>query len=445
MSIDAFSLVAILVIGMAVGALVGWLASRPALARLSGELERERASIAERARFSEQADARLRETFQALSAEALRTNNHAFLDLAETRLREARSEARADLDARKQAVENLLTPLARTLDRVDHEIRESERRRVEAATTLVERITALDAVGQELRRETVRLVDALKRPGVRGRWGELQLKRVVEMAGMLQHCDFDAQTTVTSSDADRRMRPDVIVHLAGGKHLVIDAKAPLDAYLKALDAPDESSRQAWLADHAQQVRTHLLQLAAKGYAAHVHPSPDFVVMFLPGEMFFSAALEQDASLIEFGVEQRVIPASPTTLIALLRAVAYGWQQEAMEENARKIGDLGRNLYESVRVLGGHFDSLGTKLKGALDAYNLAVGSLERNVLVKARKLKELHAANGGEEIMTLESIDQVPRMLQAAELTGGLPFQDTELRDVDENVETGDLKSEVEV
>jgi DNA recombination protein RmuC len=443
--IDAFSLVAVLAIVLAIGALVGWLAGRPGLARLAGELERERASVAERERVHAQTDARLRETFQALSAEALKTNNRAFLDLAETRLREARSEASADLEARKLAVENLLTPLAKTLDRVDHEIRESERRRVESATTLVERITALDAAGQELRRETVRLVDALKRPGVRGRWGELQLKRVIELAGMLQHCDFDAQPTVTSSDAERRMRPDVIVRLAGGKHLVIDAKAPLDAYLKALDAPDESSRQAWLADHARQVRTHLLQLAAKGYAAHVHPSPDFVVMFLPGEMFFSAALEQDASLIEFGVEQRVIPASPTTLIALLRAVAYGWQQEAMEENARKIGEVGRNLYESVRVLGGHFDSLGSKLKSALDAYNLAVGSLERNVLVKARKLKDLHAANGGEDIRTLESIDQVPRMLQAAELTGGLPFQETELREPDERAEARDLKSEVEV
>ena len=223
------------------------------------------------------------------------------------------------------------------------------------------------------------------------------------------------------------MRPDVVVRLPGGKHVVIDAKAPLDAYLKALDAPDETCRLALLADHAKQVRTHVTQLAAKGYATHVQPSPDFVVMFLPGEMFFSAALEQDPSLIEFGVEQRVIPASPTTLIALLRAVAYGWQQQAMEENAKKISELGRNLYESVRALGGHFDSLGSRLKSSLDAYNQAVGSLEGNVLVKARKFKELQAANGGEEIKTLEPIDRVPRMLQAPELTDGLPFHDAEV------------------
>jgi DNA recombination protein RmuC len=409
--------------GLAIGALLGWLALRPSVVHLRDELQRERALATERARGFELSEARLRETFQALSADALRTNNRAFLDLAETRLREARVEATADLDARKQAVEHLLAPLARTLDQVDREIKESERRRAESSTRLIERIALLDTTGQELRSQTGRLVDALKRPGVRGRWGEMQLKRVVELAGMLSHCDFDEQTTITATDAERRMRPDVIVKLPGGKHVVIDAKAPLDAYLKALDAADESARLTLLADHAKQVRTHLAQLSSKGYAAHVHPSPDFVVMFLPGEMFFSAALEQDPALIECGVEQRVIPASPTTLIALLRAVAYGWQQQAMEENARKIGDLGRNLYESVRVLGGHFDQLGSSLKRSLEAYNQAVGSLEGNVLVKARKFKELQAANGGEEIKALEPIDRVPRILHAPELTDGLPFE----------------------
>jgi len=252
------------------------------------------------------------------------------------------------------------------------------------------------------------------------------LKRVVELAGMVEHCDFEEQQTLDASDGehDRRVRPDVIVRLPGGKHVVIDAKAPLDAYLKALEAPDETARLGLLADHARQVRSHLTQLAAKGYAAHVHPSPDFVVMFLPGEMFFSAALEQDPELIEFGVQQRVIPASPTTLIALLRAVAYGWQQQAMEENARQISELGRNLYDAIRVLGGHFESLGTRLKSSLDAYNQAVGSLEGNVLIKARKFKEYQAANGGEEIKSLEPIDRVPRMLQAPELTDALPFHD---------------------
>ena len=427
MTIEPTLLVLTLIVGLAIGTLAGWLASRSARGRLRTELEKDRAVHAERLGAYRDAETRLRDAFQALSAEALKTNNQAFLDLAETRLRDARTEATADIDARKKAIEQLLAPMTKTLEQVDREIKESERRRLESGAALMQRIASLDTTGQDLRSQTARLVDALKRPGVRGRWGELQLKRVVELAGMIEHCDFEEQPTITDAgDGDRRMRPDVIVRMPGGKHVVIDAKAPLDAYLRALEAPDEPSRLALLADHAKQVRTHLSQLAAKGYASHVHPSPDFVVMFLPGEMFFSAALEQDPTLIEFGVQQHVVPASPTTLIALLRAVAYGWQQQAMEENARTISELGRGLYESIRVLGGHFESLGARLKSSLDAYNQAVGSLEGNVLVKARRFKELKAANGGEEIKALEPIDRVPRMLQAPELTDRLPFRDVE-------------------
>jgi DNA recombination protein RmuC len=432
-----FSILIALVVGLSLGAAVGWLAARPAQTHLQSTLERDRAVHAERLKACQEAEGRLRETFQALSSEALHANNQAFLQLAETRFQQTRTEATADLDARARAIEGLLAPMKTTLEQVDREIKESELRRTRSGAELVEKLRALDVVGQDLKSQTARLVDALKRPGVRGRWGELQLRRVVELAGMLDRCDFEEQGTITASDSDRRLRPDVIVTLPGGKHVVIDAKVPLDAYLKALEAPDETSRQLLLADHARQVRTHLVQLSAKGYAAHVDPSPDFVVMFLPGEMFFSAALEQDPSLIEFGIglDQRVIPASPTTLIALLRAVAYGWQQQAMEENARKISELGRNLYEAVRVLGGHFETLGAKLKGSLDAYNQAVGSLEGNVLVKARKFKEYQAANGGDEVRVLEPIDRVPRMLQAAELTGGLPFQNGEIEVTEEDVE----------
>jgi len=414
MSIESSLLVATTVGGLvllAAGVVIGWLAARPALARMQARVD-----------FMKGTEASLRDTFLALSAEALNNNNEQFLQLAETRMREARTAAAKDIDERKIAIENLLAPMAKTLGEVDRELRDNERRRVHTDAQLLQRIASLDTAGQDLRNQTGRLVDALKRPGVRGRWGELQLKRVVELAGMIQHCDFDEQRTVTNGDGDRRMRPDVIVRLPGGKHVVIDAKAPLDAYLRALDAPDEPSRQALLCEHAKQVRNHVMQLAAKGYAAHVAPSPDFVVMFLPGEMFFSAALEHDPELIEFGVEQHVVPASPTTLIALLRAVAYGWQQEAMEENARKISDLGRQLYDAVRVLGGHFDDLGTRMKSSLDAYNKAVGSLEGNVLVKARKFKDLQAANAVEDIPALEPVDRVPRMLQARELTDGLPF-----------------------
>ncbi len=425
MSIDPLTFVITLILGLAIGVTIGWLLSRPAHAGLRTELDKERAVHAERLKAYHDAESKLRDAFQALSADALKTNNEAFLQLAETRMREARTEAAGDIDARKKAIEDLLAPMAKTLEQVDREIKDSERRRVESGAQLMQRIASLDTAGQGLRDETRRLTDALKRPGVRGRWGELQLKRVVELAGMLEYCDFMEQHTMQGPD-DERIRPDVIVRLPGGKRIVVDAKAPLDAYLRALEAPDEIARLNLMGEHARQVRQHISQLSAKSYFEKVASTPEFVVMFLPGEMFFSAALEHDPSLIECGVEKRVIPASPTTLIALLRAVAYGWQQEAMEENARKISDLGKNLYEAVRTLGDRFQTLGTRLKSTLESYNDAVGSLEGNVLVKARKFKELQAGNGGEEIKPLEPIDRVPRMLQAAELTDGLPFHDEE-------------------
>ena len=412
MSIDpvvSVVLVSTLIGGLAIGTLVGWLAARPARARLQADLERDRAVHIERLKAYQDAESKLRDAFSALSGEALKRNNEQFLSLAQTKLQQARAEATADIDSRRKAIEDLLVPMAKTLEQVDRDIKESERRRIETGAALIEKIAALDTVGQDLRGQTQRLVDALKRPGVRGRWGELQLKRVVELAGMVEHCHFTEQETIATENG--RIRPDVIINLPGGKHMIVDAKVPLDAYLRALEATEDDSRHKLLADHSRQVRAHLSQLSAKSYFDKV-----------PGEMFFSAALEQDPMLIEFGVEKRVILASPTTLIALLKAVAYGWQQEALQENARKISELGRTLYEAVRTLGSRFDTLGARLKSSLEAYNDAVGSLEGNVLVKARKLKELHAANGGEEIKQLEPIDRVPRMLQAPELTDGLPF-----------------------
>jgi DNA recombination protein RmuC len=446
LSIDPLLLAAILTAGLVLGAVCGWLVAQPARAQLrserdrdralhTSELERERAVHAERLRAYQDAESKLRDTFTALSNEALKNNNEQFLSLAQTRLERSRTEAAADIESRKKAIEDLISPMAKTLEHMDREVRESERRRIEAGATLMEKMTALDQMGQDLRSQTQRLVDALKRPGVRGRWGELQLKRVVELAGMLEHCHFTEQETLASENG--RIRPDVLINLPGGKHIIVDAKVPLDAYLRALEAPDDDVRQKLLADHARQVRTHMLQLSAKSYYDKVSTTPEFVVMFLPGEMFFSAALEQDPALIEFGVDKRVIPASPTTLIALLRAVAYGWQQEAMEENARKISDLGKGLYESVRVLGTHFANLGGRLQASLEAYNQAVGSLEGNVLIKARKFRELQAANGGEEIKALEPIDRVPRMLQAPELTDGLPFDAEDIEEADNIAHAG--------
>jgi DNA recombination protein RmuC len=422
MSIDPLSVLVILLVGLALGGLVGWLSARPAVARAQAALDRERAVHAERMQAVQAAEQTFRTTFESLSAQALNRNNETFLQLAETRLKQTRVETAADIDSRKKSIEDLLAPMAKTLERVDSEIKDAERRRMREGAALLEHVAMLDSSNRDLKQETRRLVDALKRPGVRGRWGELQLKRVVELAGMLDHCDFLEQHTLDGNE--RRIRPDVIIQLPGGKQVIVDAKVPLDAYLRALEAPDEATRQSLLNDHARQVRAHLLQLGAKSYFCDVASTPEFVVMFLPGEMFFSAALEQDPTLIEYGVDRKVIPASPTTLIALLRAVAYGWQQQAVEENARQISELGRNLYESVGKLAERFATLGGKLKGSLDAYNDAVGTLEGNLLIKARKFKDLPGAPASPEIAPVEPIDRIPRMLQARELTDGLPFAD---------------------
>ena len=402
MSIEPTLLITTLIGGLvvlAIGIVIGWLIARPAT------------------------ETSLRDTFRALSDEALKSNNQAFLDLAETRLRDARTAAAADIDQRKVAIEHLLAPMAKTLGDVDREIREAERRRTEAGAQLLQRIASLDTAGQDLRAQTGKLVDALKRPGVRGRWGELQLKRVVELAGMVQHCDFEEQYTVTNGDGDRRMRPDVIVRLPGGKHVVIDAKAPLDAYLKALEAPDEASRQALLCEHARQVRTHVSQLAAKGYAAHVHPSPDFVVMFLPGR----DVLQRRARA---GSRSSSSSASSSTSFRRARRRSSRccgrWRTAGSRKRWRRTH--ARSPTSAVSCTrpcacsGDHFGDLGGRLKSSLEAYNRAVGSLEGNVLVKARKFKELQAATALEEIAALEPVDKIPRMLQAAELTGGLPF-----------------------
>ena len=365
----------------------------------------------------------LADTFKALSSEALASSNRAFLDLAQRTLAQQQDAARGELDRRQQAIGELVAPVKTTLEKFEAQIGGIEKARIEAYSTLSEQVRQMAESQGQLRHETANLVKALRAPHTRGRWGELQLKRVVEMAGMLDHCDFLEQESADTEEG--RLRPDMIVKLPGGKNIVIDAKAPLAAYLEALEATDETERRKKFADHARHVRDHLTKLGRKSYWEQFQPSPDFVVLFLPGETFYSAALEADPSLIESGIEQRVILATPTTLIALLRAVAYGWKQEALNDNAQRISALGRELYERIAVLADHWGAVGRNLGEAVSAYNKAVGSLESRVLVSARRFRELQAAPEGKEIRDLAPVEVQARNVQAAELLqppeGGQP------------------------
>jgi len=350
----------------------------------------------------------LRESFQALSADALKSNNQAFLHLAQSTLEKFQTEAKGDLELRQQAVENLVAPIGESLKKVDDQIRQMESIRDRAYGDLTTQVRSLITTQEKLQSETGNLVRALRTPTVRGQWGEIQLRRVVEIAGMLPYCDFVEQETVHTSTG--RLRPDMIVKLPGGKNIVIDVKTPLQAYLEAAEATDDELRRQKLQDHARQVRTHMSQLSSKLYQEQFEPTPEFVVMFLPGEAFFSAALEQDTGLIERGVAQKVIPASPTTLIALLKAVAYGWNQEKLARNAQEISILGKELYERLRNLGGHVKNVGRELDSAVEAYNKAVGSLESRVMVSARRFAEL-GAPVAEEIAELTPIEKTTRNL----------------------------------
>jgi len=387
--------------------------SREESVQLRAALEGERRAAQERKDSFKQAAEELSEKFKALSRDALKDNNQSFLDLAHSTLQKFQESAKGDLELKQKAIDELVRPLRESLEKVDGKIGEMEKARAGAYSELREQVKTLATSQMQLQTETGNLVNALRAPIVRGRWGEIQLKRVVEIAGMVEYCDFNQQDTADIG----KLRPDMTIRLPNQRTIVVDSKAPLQAYLEALEARDEVTRIAKLKDHARQIRTHLIKLGAKGYWEQFEQSPEFVFLFLPGETFYSAALEQDPSLIEFGVEQRVILATPTTLIALLKAVSYGWKQEQMAASAQEVSKLGKDLYDRLRVFTKHFESIGAGLKRALDSYNDGVGSLEVRVLSTARKFKDLGATRG-EEVEVVEPIDKSVRALRFDE--GGL-------------------------
>jgi DNA recombination protein RmuC len=372
-------------------------------------------ALEDRQTLLDRAEQQLREAFRSTAAEALQANTQSVVTLASSTLEKVHERAKGDLQRREQSISEMVRPIADTLKAVDARLNEVEKDRVSTSATLAEQLRQLGAGLSTLQGETGRLVKALRQPHVRGHWGEVQLRQVVELAGMIEHTDFVEQETITIEDG--RMRPDLMVRLPGGKRVIVDAKTPLSAYFDAVESEDESQRVRFLADHARQVRDHLTRLGSKAYWSQFDDTPEFVVMFLPGEALFSAALAHDPLLLEHGITNRVVLASPTTLIALLKAVSYGWRQERIQTNAQEISELGKQLYDRLLVLATHYDDVKRGLDKAVEAYNRSVASLETRVLVTARRFRELGAAHG-DDIPEVQVVEKATREVQAPEIRG---------------------------
>jgi len=398
-----------LVVGFLAGLAVGWARAgriRLEKARLEARLESAESHAQEKVGLLNEARARLEETFKALAAETLRSNSESFIGLARSQMEALLAQADGNLERRREAIEKLLRPLSESLARYEQNLREVEKARNEAYAALRTQITGLIQSQETLRQETNNLATALRSPQTRGRWGELTLRRAVELAGMQEHCDFTEQVSLRTDDG--LFRPDMVIHLPADREIVVDSKVPLEAYLEAVEAQSEEERLRGLTRHASEVRAHMERLASKEYGRQFRRAPEFTVLFLPGESFFSEAVKRDPSLLEDGIKRSIIIATPTTLIALLKAVAHGWRQARLEENARRISDTGRELHARIGSFVDHLAGVGAALRRAVENYNKAVGSLERRVVPAARRLREL-GATSAPEISAPEAVDRVPR------------------------------------